>query len=148
MKKSILAVSLCLLCGSVLAFAGPQNAYLAGVRKVYIAPMPNGLDQYIRAEIFHQMPNRIQVVTNKSAADAILTGTDTQKKGAARFLDHYTGAADTASAAVSLVSADGSTVLWSTSAGDRSIWWGAMARGGQRKLAERIVKHLKKSLGK
>jgi hypothetical protein len=36
--------------------------------------------------------------------------------------------------------------MWASEAGDRSLMWGALARGGQRKVADRLVNNLKKAL--
>lgn len=149
MKRTAYLFGLVLLVAVSPLFArGKHDSPLASIHKIYIAPMPNGLDQYIRAEMFHRMPGRIEVVTKRSLADAVLEGTDNEKHGAWRAIDRWTEMSDTATAAISLVSADGSAVLWSTTAGDRSLWLGVLARGGNRKLAERIVKHLKKAMGK
>jgi hypothetical protein len=41
---------------------------------------------------------------------------------------------------------EGKTLLWSDEAGDRSLWFGALKRGGQRKVADRLVSKLKKAL--
>lgn len=116
MRNAALAIAL-LLTASVLAAASPRHT-LSNIHKIYIAPMPNGLDQYIRAEIFHQLHGRIELVSSKGGADAVMEGTDTQKHGAARVIDHWGGLADTATAAISLVSPDSKEILWSTSAGD------------------------------
>jgi hypothetical protein len=43
---------------------------------------------------------------------------------------------------------EGKVVLWSAEAGDRSIWWGPMTRGGPRKVADRLVHNLKKAMKK
>jgi len=52
---------------------------------------------------------------------------------------------DTATGAVSIVDKAG-TVLWASEAGDRSLLLGPIKRGGPRKVADRLVHNLKKSM--
>ncbi|HSB16064.1 MAG TPA: hypothetical protein VLE22_16530 [Bryobacteraceae bacterium] len=59
----------------------------------------------------------------------------------------WLGLHDIASGAVSLADKGGTVVLWSSEAGDRSIWWGALKRGGPRKVADRLVHNLKDAMG-
>jgi hypothetical protein len=37
-------------------------------------------------------------------------------------------------------------MVWAGEAGDRSLWWGGYRRGGERKVADRIAKEMKKAL--
>jgi hypothetical protein len=37
-------------------------------------------------------------------------------------------------------------MVWAGEAGDRSLWYGGWKRGGERKVAERIVRQMKKDL--
>jgi uncharacterized protein YfaA (DUF2138 family) len=48
---------------------------------------------------------------------------------------------------VSLLDKEGKVILWSGEAGDRNMWVGPLARGGQRKVADRLVNKLKKAMG-
>ena len=50
--------------------------------------------------------------------------------------DHATGN-------VTIVERSTGKFLWASEAGDRSLWWGALKRGGARKVADRIVNNLK-----
>jgi hypothetical protein len=50
--------------------------------------------------------------------------------------------------ASSTVSVKEKQLVWAGEAGDRSMWWGGLKRGGQRKVADRIVNQLKKDLFK
>ncbi|MFN7921516.1 MAG: hypothetical protein U0Q16_15545 [Bryobacteraceae bacterium] len=121
---------------------------LSSIKKIYVEKMANDLDQYIRAEFSKQMKGKVVVVLDKKEADAILTGVSEEKKGTgAQVTGRYLGLHDNASAAVTLVDKTEKTVLWSDEAGDRSLLFGAMKRGGQRKVADRIVSKLKKALG-
>jgi hypothetical protein len=142
MRRLILVASL----AAVSAF-GQSAPSLASVKKVFIEKMPNDLDQYLRAEIMKQMKGRITVVLDKASADAILTGVDEEKKGTgAAITGRYLGLHDNATGTVSLVDKDEKTLLWSDEAGDRSLLFGAVKRGGQRKVADRLVSKFKKAL--
>ncbi len=37
-------------------------------------------------------------------------------------------------------------MVWAGEAGDRSMWYGSWKRGGERKIADRIVSKMKKDL--
>ncbi len=108
--------------------------------------MAYDLDQYIRTEILKQMNGRIVVVLNKEDGDAIMTGVGEYRTGTgAAITGRYLGLHDNASASVSIVDKEGKVVIWSSEAGDRSLFFGAMKRGGPRKVADRIVSKLKKA---
>ena len=116
---------------------------------MFIVKMPNDLDHYISAEITKQFKGRIVVVLQKNDADVILRGTGEKKDGVgAAVTGRYLGLHDNATGSVSLVDRDETMVLWSAEAGDRSLMWGAMARGGPRKVASRLVSDLKKAIEK
>lgn len=51
------------------------------MRLVFIEEMPNGLHQYLRAEISKQCKGRLTVVLDKSEADGILAGVSEGEKG-------------------------------------------------------------------
>lgn len=132
----VLAVSLC-----------AQPITLGTVKKVYIDKMANDLDQYLRAEIVKQMKGRITVVLDRADADAILTGVDTEEKGTgAKITGRYLGLHDVATGTLSMLDKEGKTLLWSDEAGDRSLVFGVLKRGGQRKVADRLISKLKKAM--
>src|SRR5207248_189652 len=122
---------------------------LTAVHRLYIEKMPNDLDQYVSAEITKQLVGRLVVVLDKADADAVLRGTSDQKTGTgAAITGRYLGLHDNANGSISVLDKDEKIILWSGEAGDRSVWWGAMARGGQRKVADRLVHDLKKAIEK
>jgi hypothetical protein len=131
---------------TVLAFG--QNAQaLKSVKKIYIDKMPNDLDQYLRAEIVKQFKGSITVVIDRKDADGILTGVDEEEKGTgAKITGRYLGLHDVATGTISLLDKEGKTLLWSDEAGDRSLMFGVMRRGGQRKVADRLIGKLKKAM--
>lgn len=133
---------------TVLAFG--QNAQaLKSVKKIYIDKMPNDLDQYLRAEIVKQFKGSLTVVIDRKDADGILTGVDEEEKGTgAKITGRYLGLHDVATGTISLLDKEGKTLLWSDEAGDRSLMFGVMRRGGQRKVADRLIGKLKKAMEK
>lgn len=139
---------------SALAFA--QNAIvpshsapvsLSSIHKIYIEKMPGELDQYIRAEFTKQAKGQLTVALDKSDADAVLTGTSEQKEGVGHVITgRYLGLEDNTTAAISLVDPSGKQLLWAAEAGDRSLFFSVAHRGGERKVADRIVSQLLKAV--
>jgi hypothetical protein len=120
---------------------------LRSVRRIYVDKMDNDLDQYIRAEIQKKFRGEIVVVLKPEAADAVLAGVSEHQSGTrAAVTGRWMGLHDTATGSVSLLDKTGTTVLWSSEAGDRSLFWGSMKRGGPRKVADRLVSNLKKAM--
>jgi len=125
-----------------------QSTELRAVKKVFIEKMDNNLDMYIRAEFTKQFKGAVQVVLEAKDADAILAGVSEEQKGTgAKVTGRYLGLHDVATGTNSLLDKEGKTILWSGEAGDRNMWVGALARGGQRKVADRLVSKLKKAMG-
>jgi hypothetical protein len=120
---------------------------LKSVRKIYIEKMPNDLDQYLRAEISKQFKGSVVVVLEKTDADGILAGVSEEEKGTgAKITGRYLGLHDVATGTISLLDKEGKTILWSDEAGDRSLLFGVAKRGGERKVADRLVAKLKKAM--
>lgn len=143
--KTLTAVACIALSTSLAA----QDASLKTIHTIFVEKMPNDLDQYIDAEIVRQLAGRLVIVLDKTAADAILRGTDVQETGVGAAI---TGRAlflqDNAMGAVSLVDRHEKAVLWSADAGDRSLLLGPFARNGVRKVASRLVRSLKRALAR
>jgi hypothetical protein len=129
-----------------LAFG--QVPDLRNVHKVFIEKMDNNLDQYLRAEFSKQLQGKVVVVLDAKDADAIMAGVGEEQKGTgAKITGRYLGLHDVATGTVSLLDKEGKVILWSDEAGDRNLWVGPLARGGQRKVADRLVSKLKKAMG-
>lgn len=125
-----------------------QTPDLRSVHKIYIDKLPNDLDQYLRAEFFKQMKGKVSIVLEEKDADGILTGVSEEKKGTgAQITGRYLGLHDNATGSLSMVDKDRKTILWADEAGDRSLMFGIMKRGGERKVADRLVSKLKKAMG-
>lgn len=120
---------------------------LRSIKRIYVDKMDNDLDQYIRAEIQKKFRGDLVVVLKPEAADAILAGVSEHQSGTrAAVTGRWMGLHDTATGSVSLLDKTGTTVLWSSEAGDRSILFGSMKRGGPRKVADRLINNLKKAM--
>ena len=129
-----------------LAFA--QTPDLKSIHKIFIDKMPNDLDLYLRAEFFKQMKGKISIVLEEKDADAILTGISEEKKGTgAQITGRYLGLHDNATGSVSMLDKERKAILWADEAGDRSLMFGVMRRGGERKVADRLVGKFKKAMG-
>ena len=144
-------VSSCILAlaGALVPPALAQDGApsLRTIKRIYVDKMDNDLDQYIRAEIQKKFHGEIVVVLKPEAADAILAGVSEHQSGTrAAVTGRWMGLHDTATGSVSLLDKTGTTVLWSSEAGDRSLFWGSMKRGGPRKVADRLISNLKKAI--
>lgn len=141
--RTLLAIAM-VLCPLVTA----QTTNVRSVHKIYIDKLPNDLDQYLRAEFFKQMKGKVQIVLEEKDADGILTGVSEEKTGTgAQITGRYLGLHDNATGSLSMVDKGRKTIIWADEAGDRSLMFGVMKRGGERKVAERLVGKLKKAMG-
>jgi hypothetical protein len=121
---------------------------LRAIHKIYVDKLDNDLDQYLRAEFFKQMKGRVSIVLEEKDADGILTGISDEEKGTgAKITGRYLGLHDLATGSLSLLDKERKVILWSDEAGDRSLIFSAVHRGGERKVAQRLVGKLKKAMG-
>lgn len=130
-----------------LLFSGTSSLHSTKIpdnARVYITHMAGDLDGYIAAELVKQrIP--VTVVTEESNADFVLVGESTAED------DHwydvaFGGFRDRHIGNMRLVDARSKTMVWAGEAGDRSLLFSAFRRGGQRKVAERIVEQMRKKL--
>jgi hypothetical protein len=146
--RSLLARLLALIALGGSLCAG-QTTDLRSIHKIYIDKMPNDLDQYLRAEFFKQMGGKIEIVLDEKDAEGILTGVSEEKKGTgAQITGRYLGLHDNAVGSLSMVDKERKSILWADEAGDRSLMFGVFKRGGERKVAQRLVEKLKKAMGR
>ena len=120
-----------------------SNSKVPNGSKLYIAQMDGGLDGFVAAEILKKkLP--ITVVTDEKDADFVLTG------GSQKADDHWYNTVfngkDKNEGNVKLLNVKDKTLVWAGEAGDRSLWWGSLKRGGERKVADRIVGQMKHDL--
>jgi len=115
---------------------------LAGA-KIFIAPMQGDLHPFITAEIVKKkLP--VVVVTEKENAEYILAGTFI--KGDGKWYHTAFGVTDKNEGSVQLINVKDKTLVWAGGAGDRSPFLGGWSRGGQSKVADRIVNKMRKAL--
>jgi hypothetical protein len=138
MKNTLLALA-CLACSSVLVPvpAPAQN----GVQAVYISPMIGNLDGFIAAEIIKQhVPMR--VVLAESDAEFVITGLSLREDD--KWYNFAFGGKDKNEGNIRLIDVKHKTMVWAGEAGDRTLWYGSLHRGGQRKVAQRLVGRMKR----
>jgi hypothetical protein len=145
MKKYFAALTCVLLLTiSVLAQTTSTSKIPSG-SKLYISKMTNDLDGFITTEIIKKkLP--VTLVTDDKEADFILVGASI--KGDDKWYHSVFGGKDKNEGNVQLLSVKDKTIVWAGEAGDRSLWWGGLRRGGQRKVADRIVGKMKDQLFK
>ena len=119
----------------------PKNA------TIYVEEMEEDLDGYIRAEFMKQKVS-LQLVLTVEDAELILTGSTTKEEKRKWHEGWLTEEKDRVAANAMVFTKKTKKLLWAGEAGDRSIFWGALSRGGHRKVASRLVKNLKKSIKK
>ncbi|MGH9768191.1 MAG: hypothetical protein ACREAB_12205 [Blastocatellia bacterium] len=140
MKSMTLVIAL-LLAASTAAFA--QSGKVQYGAKIFIAPMEGELHGYIAAEILkRELP--VKLTTEESEAEFILAGSS--HSGDNKWYHTIYGGRDSREGNLQLISIKDKALVWAGEAGDRSFWWGNLKRGGQRKVADRLVGRMKKDL--
>ena len=140
------AIFVAVLLSSFTASAFAQGDVPAGA-SIYIEKMEHDLDGYLRAEIVKQkIP--LKVVLKADDADLILTGSSTKEEKRSWHEGWLTAEKDKATGSVMVVDKRTNAMIWAGEAGDRSLWWGALKKGGKRKVAERLVNEMKDDLFK
>lgn len=137
--KPVLAALLA--CSFANAAGSPES--LGQVRRIYVARMPDNLDQYVRTEIYKQFKNKVSVVLDRRDADGILVEPGT----GGGLLPHRFAAGPEPRPSneimVSLLDRTGKVMLWSDEAGTRDE---LSKRGGPHSVAEHLVHKLKKAI--
>jgi hypothetical protein len=123
--------ALVLTCGGML-FA-QSTIMLSNVRRIYIEKMADNLDQYLASSISSKMHGSVTVVLDKKDADAVMKGINI-------------GAQTTEKATVQLVDPGEHQVIWSGTAGDRTLMTLDISHGGQQKIADNLIGQLKKAM--
>jgi hypothetical protein len=144
MRHCLLAALALLTLASIQAVAQnkSEKRSLAGA-KIYIAPMKGNLHPFIATEIVKKkLP--VVVVTDKKKAQYILAGSFI--KGDGKWYHTALGVTDKNEGSIQLINVKDKTLVWAGGAGDRSLFLGGWSRGGQSKVAGRIVNKMKKDL--
>ena len=119
-----------------------EKPSLAG-KKIFIAPMKGDLHPFISAEIVKKkLP--LVVVREKKKAHYILAGSFI--KSDEKWHHTAFGVTDQNEGSVRLINVKNNTLVWAGGAGDGSLLLGGWSRGGQSKVAGRIVNKMKKEL--
>jgi hypothetical protein len=139
----MIRISIPFLLAATVLFAQPIT-FKPGAT-IYIDKMPHDLDAFIRAEFVKQKVP-VSVVLEAELADYVMTGTGTEEQGRRWHQGWLTAEQDRTSGALMVIERESKKMIWAGEAGDRSLWWGSMARGGQRKVASRLVSRFKKDL--
>src|SRR5262245_21765044 len=144
MRHCLLAVLAFLALGFTQAVAQNKSVKhsLAGA-KIFIAPMKVNLHPFNATEIVKKkLP--VVVVTDKKKADYILAGSFI--KSDEKWHHTAFGVTDQNEGSVRLINVKNRTLVWAGGAGDRSLFLGGWSRGGQSKIAGRIVNKIKEDL--
>ena len=133
-------------CLALLIASSPVNSQTVEKgAKLFIAPMQGGLDGFLAAEIIKKKIPMI-VVSEESQADYVLSGTSL--KADDKWYNTVFGGKDKNEGNVRLLEVKSKQMVWAGEAGDRSLWAAGWRRGGERKVADRIVESMKKQLFK
>jgi len=115
---------------------------LAGAT-IFIEPMQGDLHPFIAAEIVKKkLP--VVIVTERKNAEYILAGSFI--KGDDKWNRTALGATDKNQGNVQLLNVKDKTLVWAGEADDRSLFLGGWSRGGQSKVAGRIISKMKNDL--
>ena len=116
--------------------------------RFFVAPMEEGFDGLISALMIEKkLP--LRVVADESLADFIVVGNT--NKGVHKWYDTVFGSGyerDRNQGSLRVIRVRDRTVIWGAQKGDRSFWFGALKKGGKRKVAERLVNKMKGDLFK
>ena len=138
--RKLISIYLILLFVSAVAFA--DDRIIPRGSKIYIDKIGEDLDIYLKAEIIKKKI-AIKIVSDKEDADYILQGAADESEEARKWHEGWlTSEKDHNTAAIQLIDREGD-FLWASEAGDRSVWWGSLRRGGIRKVADRLANNLK-----
>ncbi len=134
-----------LVAGLAIAFAAAGDKPLKRNAKIFIEEMDGDLDGFIRAEMVkRKVP--MEILLSPEDADYIMTGNLVIQEKRSWHEGWLSTEKDHNVANIMVVDPKEKKMLWASEAGDRSWWWGALKRGGQRKTAERLVNNLKKAI--
>jgi hypothetical protein len=125
---------------TVAGFAASKPGLAPSGVTMYIAPMEGNLDGFIATEIIKQkIP--VKVVTDEKEAEYVLVGASLKEDD--HWYNTVFGGKDKNEGNVRLLEVKTKRMLWAGEAGDRSLFFPGWRRGGERKVADRIVHNLK-----
>lgn len=145
MKSAGVAATTAFLIAFICATSKAQNAGIPMGATVHVAEMAYDLDGFIRAELVKQKVP-LRVVLSADDAELVITGTATEERNPKWHEGWLTTEQDRTTGNITVVEKATNAMLWAGEAGDRSLWWGSLARGGHGKVASRLVKNLTKAI--
>lgn len=113
--------------------------------KIFIEKMENDLDGYITAELL-QKKVPLEVVATPELAAYVMTGSGTAEQARKWHSGWLTAEQDRTTGNIRIFEKETKKLVFAAEAGDRSLLFTTMRRGGARKVASRIADKLKKSL--
>jgi hypothetical protein len=135
------AALLIVLLSSTDVFAQNQASQIPSGAKVFIEPMPNGFDTYLKAAI-DKKKVPVVLVADKSTAQFDISGaSESQKAGAAKIIlmgDWHS----TEDASIQVANLASGEVVFAYSVHEQS------SNRGRQSAAESCAKHLKEKIGK
>ncbi len=144
MKRALIGLAAVLTFASV----GSANSSLKTVSKVFIEKMQNDFDNDLRIQITRQFRGRVNVVLDRTAADAVLVAVSKEDKAnGTRATLRYLGLDSVSAGTLTLIDKSGTMILWTDEAGDRAPWIssGGLAPNVKKTVAERLIKKLKRA---
>lgn len=112
---------------------------------IFITEMQGDLDGFLRAELTKKkIP--LTIVLDMEEAHLILTAEATIQEKRAWHEGWLSTSRDHALGSAMIIDRTTKKLLWVGEAGDRSLWWGGLARGGQRKVASRLADQIKDAI--
>ena len=136
-----------------VSFASPTvNPGLREVTKIFVEPTgkdPSAFDKQLQFEIIKQFQGAVALVDKIGDANAILKGesaaVDPNSVGMGKKVTGKFGLNDVGVGSLVLYKkSDRSVILWMERAGDRYFWIGPMTPDGAHKIAERLIKKLRR----
>jgi len=111
--------------------------------RVFIDRMENNLDGLIASEILKQRVPMV-IVAEEREADYIITVASIRTDD--KWYHAIFSGKDKNEGNVQLLSVKEKSLVWEGEAGDRSVWFGNLKPRAQRKIADRLIKKMKKDL--
>jgi hypothetical protein len=103
------------------------------------------LDGFLRVEITKKkIP--LTIVLNMEEAHLVMTAEATIQEKRAWHEGWLSAEKDHALGSAMIIDRSTKKLLWVGEAGDRSLWWGSLARGGPRKVASRLADQIKEAI--
>ncbi len=118
------------------------------IRSIFIAGMPEGLDQMVRLEIREQLGARLRLMTDLSVADAVMKCEVVDEEGGNRVTNatgRVFGFKGKLNATFRVFDRSGTRLLWKEEVSDKR-GLAVMPSDGKEKIANRVVGKLRKEL--